>query len=476
MPSSKPAAAKPNRTKVARALPMVPLLHEADQRNLSLESKLKDLPLYEFQVAIDRTTGQEVASVFEQHPGLPGVVLKEGAQFVGMISRSRLLEYLLRPHGRELFLEQPLTVLYSYARTHDLVFPGHTPILTAAQQALRRSPELLGEPILVQLADDQYRLLNFHELNIAYWQLRGIETQVWYEQTQMAMLRNTRMASLGRLVDGVSHEILDPVSFIWGNLSHLKDYTRDILQLVALYEKHLAGAKPEEIQLYEDDIEIDYLREDIPSTLDSVKTGADRLSKLATSLQNFCHIDEVYPKPANVHDCLEGVLLLLKSRLSSDIDIQKYYGHLPPVPCFIGQLSQVFMNILTESLNTLLTRAASDRVNHEMPSPMGTIPTTPAKPAIVIQTEACSLDGSGNRWISVRIAHNAPVWDQDLEAEIADRMATHKPFTQETSLTSSYRIITGKHRGKFRVRAAESPELLLEHGMTSAIEIFIPMS
>jgi signal transduction histidine kinase len=453
---------------------MVPILHEAAQRNLSLDSTLKDLPLYEFQVAIDRTTGQDIATIFEQHPGLPGVILREGAQFVGMISRSRLLEYLLRPHGSELFLEKPLTVLHSYARIRDLVFPGNTPILTATQQALRRSPELLGEPIIVQI-DDQYRLLNFHELNIAYWQLRGIETQVWYEQTQMAMLRNNRMASLGRLVDGVSHEILDPVSFIWGNLSHLKDYTRDILALVSLYQKHL-GEKPEEILRYEEDIEIDYLREDIPSTLDSVKTGADRLSKLATSLQNFCHIDEVYTKPANIHDCLEGVLLLLKSRLTSDIEIQKHYGHLPPVPCFIGQLSQVFMNILSESLNTLLTQAATDRVNHEMPSPIGTIPLPFNQPTIVIQTEACSLDGSGNRWISVRIAHNAPTWDQNLEAEIADRIAAHKPFTHENSLTSSYRIITGKHRGKFRIHAAESPQLLLEHGMTSAIEILIPMS
>ncbi len=457
---------------------MVPILHEGDQCNLSLESKLKDLPLYEFQVNFDRTTGQDVAKVFEQYPALPGVLLYQGSGmdggFVGMISRMRMMEYLLRPHGMELFLQQPLKVLYSYARTHDLVFQGDTSILTAAQQALRRSPEVLSEPILVCVDGGGYRLLNFHELNIAYWQLRGIESQVWYEQTQMAMLRTTRMASLGRLVDGVSHEILDPVSFIWGNLSHVGDYTRDLLQMINLYERHFEE-KPLDIQALEETIELDYLREDLPSTLESIKTGADRLSKLATSLQNFCHIDEVYPKPANVHNCLDGVLLLLKSRLTSDIEIRKHYGHLPPVPCFVGQLSQVFMNILSESINTLLTQAATDRVNSEMPSPMGTQALALSKPTIAIETETCSLDGSGNRWISVRIAHNAAVWDQDLEKEIADRIANYRPFTQETSLTSSYRMITGKHRGKFRVRSAVGPDSLLNHGMTSEIEILIPL-
>jgi signal transduction histidine kinase len=454
---------------------MVPILHEGDQRNLSLDSKLKDLPLYEFQVDLDLTTGQDVATVFEQHPALPGVLLYQDGGFVGMISRARMMEYLLRPHGMDLFLKQPLKVLYSYARTHDLVFQGGTAILTAAQQALRRSPELLGEPILVRMEGDRYRLLNFHELNIAYWQLRGIESQVWYEQTQMAMLRTTRMASLGRLVDGVSHEILDPVSFIWGNLSHVGDYTRDLLGMISLYEQHFEE-KPLDIQALEETIELDYLREDLPNTLESIKTGADRLSKLATSLQNFCHIDEVYPKPANVHNCLDGVLLLLKSRLTSDIEIRKHYGHLPPVPCFVGQLSQVFMNILSESINTLLTQAAADRVNSEMPSPIGTQALALSKPTIAIETEACSLDGSGNRWISVRIAHNAAVWDQDLEKEIADRIANYRPFTQETSLTSSYRMITGKHRGKFRVRSAVGPDSLLNHGMTSEIEILIPLT
>jgi signal transduction histidine kinase len=452
----------------------LPKLHDGSTRPLSPDSCLLELPLHEFQLSISQT-GQELAKIFEQTPMVPGVVLQDQGRWVGMISRRRFLEHLLYPHGSNIFLNEPLSVLYSYARTTPLLLPGKTPILAAAQQSLRRIPELIGEPIVVQLDEQAYHLLDFHDLNIASWQLRGIETQVWYEQTQLEMLRNTRMASLGRLVDGVSHEILDPVSFIWGNLSHLSEYLRDILGLITLYEEKFPE-QPIEIQELRETIELDYLREDIPRTLESIKTGSDRLSKLASSLQNFCHIDEVYPKPANIHECLEGVLLLLKSRLKGEIEVNKHYGHLPPVPCFVGQLSQVFMNILTQSLNLLLYSAATEDMALELSTfgqsdPLGRSHHS----KIEISTETCSLDGSGHRWIAIRIGHNAPVIATDLQAQIANGFADIKPLTKETELASSYRIITTKHRGKLKVHCAPDLTQLLPGGLTTQFEILLPL-
>ncbi len=454
----------------------LPKLHDGSPQALSTNSCLQELPLHEFRMSVAHC-GQDLAAIFERSPLLPGVILQDASSHrVGMVSRRRFLEYLLHPHGSEIFLQEPLRVLYSYARTTHLMLPGSTPILAAAQQALRRNPQLIGEPIVVQLADQHYYLLDFHDLNIAAWQLRGIETQVWYEQMQLEMLRNTRMASLGRLVDGVSHEILDPVSFIWGNLSHLSDYLRDILSLIALYETQLPEHPPA-IQVRREEIELDYLREDIPRTLESIKTGSDRLSKLASSLQNFCHIDEVYPKPANLHECLDSVLLLLKSRLKSEIEIVKYYGHLPPVPCFVGQLSQVFMNILTQSLNLLLYSAATADMADELPilgQPERS--SRSLKPRIQIRTESCALDGSGNRWIVVQIGHNAPNIPIELQQQITNGFTDIKPLTQETELTSSYRIVTTKHRGQFRVTCAPTPSQHLLGGLTMEFEILIPMA
>lgn len=214
----------------------VPVLAPGNVQTIQLESMLQDLPLYDFAAELD-VLGTEVAEIFEQHPLLPGVILTENGRFLSLISRHRLLEYLLRPYGIDLFLEKPLRILQSYDRTVPLILSGDTPILTAAQQALRRPFDRLRDPIVVRLGADQYRILDPHELNIAYWQLRGIETQVRIERLQLQMLQSEKMASLGRLVDGVSHEILDPVSFIWGNLSHIAEYSRSLLEIISAYEK-----------------------------------------------------------------------------------------------------------------------------------------------------------------------------------------------------------------------------------------------
>ncbi|WP_231948023.1 sensor histidine kinase [Phormidesmis priestleyi] len=422
---------------------MPPILLEGSTQALTLESTLQELPLYQFQADLS-CLGIEMARVFEQHPLLPGVIFVEQERFVGMISRQQLLEYLLRPHGVELFLSLPLQVLSSYAPKSWLMLANTTSILSAAQQALQRSPECLADPIVVQHSSG-YHLLDVHTLNIAYWQIRGIETQVRYERLQLQMLQSEKMASLGRLVDGVAHEILDPVSFIWGNLSHVSDYSQNLLALVAAYQKALPQPTPE-IAHIQNAIELDYLRDDLPKTLDSIKTGAERLSKLVNGLQNFCHIDEVYPKPADLNECLNGVLLLLKSRMSSEIEIVKHYGQLPPVPCFVGQLSQVFMNLLSRSIDGLLNQAVGDRLSSESTRDR----SSKIRPRITVTTDLCTLRESDTRWVSIRISDNGGI-TSETQHQLIEAFANDQPFAKETSLTTSYRIITARHGGKFRV-------------------------
>ncbi|UBF25156.1 sensor histidine kinase [Kovacikia minuta CCNUW1] len=438
-----------------------PTLDEGSNQALHLESTVQDLPLYRFQIESDRR-GAELAQVFEQNPLLPGAILVEQEQLLGMISRQRLLEYLIRPHGIDFFLKEPLRVLYSYARSEVLLLLGNTPIIVAAQQALRRSPEFIGEPILVQIDPQSHYLLDVHSLNIAYWQIRGIETQVRYERAQAQMIQSDKMASLGRLVDGVAHEILDPVSFIWGNLSHVTAYSECLLQLLAAYEKHLPNP-PREIVHLKAEIELDYLRQDLPQTIESIRSGADRLSKLATSLQNFCHIDEVYPKPADLHELLDSILLLLKSHLTSEIQVNKHYDHLPPVLCYAGLLNQVFMNILSNAVNALINQAVSQQVNLDFANRQ--LPAQPitlsSKPTIEITTRIRSLpnpNGNPSRWVSICIADNGPGLSPEAQKQILESFSVKKRAAKETSLALSYQIITAKHGGKLEVRSRRAPD------------------
>jgi signal transduction histidine kinase len=426
----------------------IPIKIEGSRGDVSLDSTLAELSLYAFEVKTT-CTGAEVAQVFEKYPLVPGVILLEDGKYTGMLSRRQLLEFLIRPFGKELFFEQPLSILYSYARNCVLLLPETTPILTAMQLALRRPPELLSEPVVVKSVKGIHKLLDISELNIASWQIRGIETQVRYERSQAQIIQNDKMASLGRLVDGVAHEILDPVNFIWGNLTHVSNYSQELLKLIAAYTKELPNPSEHIIYLMQD-IEFDFLEQDLNKSLTSIRTGAERLKKLVISLQNFCHIDAVYPKPADLHTCLENVILLINSRVKGEIEIIRNYGSLPPVYCFLGQLSQVFMNILSRSVDTLLDEAIRQQYNHDNLN--GT--SNEEKPQIEITTEVISLPSVAtssvdSRWVVIRIADNGPSMSQETQQQILESFSVEKRADKETTLAASYRIITARHGGKF---------------------------
>lgn len=460
-------------------------------RLLGINSVLADLPLYEEQLELSGSTAI-AAQLFSQNPLLPGVVLMHQGTLVGILSRQRYLEFLLKPGGYELFSQQPLEVLWAYARTPALLLRADTPILKASQKALQRSLELQGEPIGVQLSD-RIGILNVHELNIASWQIRGVETQVRYERSQAQMLQSEKMASLGRLVDGVAHEVLDPVGFIWGNLAHVQNYTQDLLTLLQAYSQELPQVSPE-LQTIQDEIEIDYLREDLPRTIQSIQSGADRLKKLATSLQNFCHIDAVYPRPADLHSLLDGIVLLLKSRITTHIQIVRDYDSLPPVTCYSGQLSQVFMNLLSSSLDRLLAQTiqqeATTQFQGQRQDQMPAVAANPKleSPSIYISTRIGEWpqeedQRQGNHWVAIMIADTGPPLATELYQELIAGLSLEQRLLKETSLAMSYRIVTAKHGGQFRIHTACPPPgapptaiaIPLPADTSTAFEIRLPL-
>ncbi|MEH2140659.1 sensor histidine kinase [Nostoc sp.] len=440
-----------------------PFLSLGSDRELDLDSTLQELPMYNFPVEINHT-GMEVASFLEKYPLLPGIILVEQGKFIGMISRRRLLEFLIRPFGQELFVQQPLGVLYSYARIPMLLLADTTAISTAMQLSLKRSPELLAEPIVVETESGAYRLLDVQELNIISWQIRGMDNLVRYERSQAQMIQNDKMANLGRLVDGVAHEILDPVGFIWGNLTYVSNYSQDLLKLIAAYEQELPSVS-QTINQIKEEIEFDFLEQDLSRSLASIRTGAERLKKLVTSLQNFCHIDELYPKPVDLHASIDNIILLINSRLQGEIEIVKYYGQLPPVYCFIGQLNQVFMNIFSEIVDTLLNEAVRQQLYLEETK-------TVQKPRIEITTEVISQETSNpnapdSRWILVRIADNGPGMSQELQQQIMESFSLETKNSKNTSLAVSYRIITVRHGGKLNFHS--------QTGIGTKFEILLPL-
>jgi two-component system NtrC family sensor kinase len=139
---------------------------QPETQNHSLESTLQELHYTIFKLNPLRWVRKSLRP-FKMNPLLPGVILTEQGKFVGMISRRRFLEQMSRPYGLELFLKRPLYSLYRFASAEVLRLKGDTQIVEAARRSLQRSPEVLYEPIVVELEAGVYRLLDVHQLLVA---------------------------------------------------------------------------------------------------------------------------------------------------------------------------------------------------------------------------------------------------------------------------------------------------------------------
>ena len=183
---------------------LIPPRDEIDMYKLSQKSTVLELKLYDFQISLDRP-GEEVAEALKANPLLPGVILTEKGQYVGMISRRRFLEQMSRPYGLELFLKRPLKTLHRFASSEVLVVPGDMLIVEAAHQSLRREPDLLYEPIVVQLTGPDYRLLDAHELLRASSEIHKLTTQL----LESANEKLQRLASLDGLTKLANRRLFD---------------------------------------------------------------------------------------------------------------------------------------------------------------------------------------------------------------------------------------------------------------------------
>lgn len=424
-------------------------LSGAGNLQLRLESTLQELTLYDFQIDYS-CPGREVAKAFAENSLLPGAILIDDGQFAGMLSRRRFLEHLSRPYGLELFLQRPIKTLYRFAKADLLILPSNTLIVRAARRSLQRLSELLYEPIVVEVEPQVYKLLDVHQLLVAQSQIHELTAQLLNEQTKAQMIQTEKMASLGRMVAGVAHEIRNPVNCIWGNMGFLSNYCQDMIQLLLAYQE--VSEPSSIINEIKQSIEIDFILEDLPKMLESIKVSADRLTKIVGGLQNFSHMDETNRKPADIHQCIDSTLLILHNRIKYDIKVVKNYGTLPQVECYSGQLSQVFMNLISNAIDAIeeLKSGGGGESEKFPPSPL-----TNGKSAPTIWITTDIVERNGDRCVSIRIADNGPGIPPEIQGRIFETFFTTKPVGKGTGLglAISYQIVTQKHGGKLNLRS-----------------------
>jgi signal transduction histidine kinase len=215
------------------------------------------------------------------------------------------------------------------------------------------------------------------------------------------------MKSLGQLVAGVAHELNNPIGFVYANLQLLDEYIHKLVE----------GQRTE--------TDTQRAQEAITKLLERSKEGTLRVKKIVQDLRTFSRMDQAELQDADLHEEIELTLRLMEPRFKDDITVERDFGRIPRIRCYIGQLNQVFLNLLVNACDAI-GRGGNIRIR-----------TRP--------TEA---------GVRLEISDDGPGIPEDVQSRIFDPFFTTKPVGVGTGLglSLSHSIIE-RHDGRFWVES-----------------------
>ncbi|MCP5268902.1 MAG: PAS domain S-box protein [Zoogloeaceae bacterium] len=249
------------------------------------------------------------------------------------------------------------------------------------------------------------------------------------ESANEQLIQAEKLASIGQLAAGVAHEINNPIGYVFSNIGALEKYINDLFTMLAAYEKaepSIAGAEQlAEVKTLREELDLEFLREDIPMLMGESKEGIVRVKKIVQDLKDFSHVDSAQEwQWADLHKGIDSTINIVSNEIKYKADVVKDYGNLPEVECMPMQLNQVFMNLLVNAA-------------HAMPETRGTI---------TIRT------GVTGEKVWLEFSDNGSGIPEEIRQKIFDPFFTTKPIGKGTGLglSLSYGIITN-HNGSIEV-------------------------
>ncbi len=326
-----------------------------------------------------------------------------------------------------------------------------TSLAQVGTAATTESPEANGpvctlvqpsELTLAEMSDVQIRAI-VGELLQANRELKVLNSKL--SDAKNKLIQSEKLASIGQLAAGVAHEINNPIGFIFSNFGTLEQYLQDLFQMLAAYEEAEASMQDAEalsrIRQLREDLEIDYLKEDIPNLMRESRDGVQRVRKIVQDLKDFSRVDARQEwESVNLHHGIDSTLNIVNNEIKYKADVVKQYGDLPEVQCLPSELNQVFMNLLVNAAHAI----------------------TKERGTITIRTGA----EAGEAWVEVA-DDGAGIAAENLQ-RIFDPFFTTKPVGQGTGLglSLSYGIVQ-KHGGRMEVTS--------EIGQGTTFRVTIPV-
>ena len=302
----------------------------------------------------------------------------------------------------------------------------------------------VGNQLTIAINQSELYTQSVDSARIAQEQTKQLELALCeLKLAQTQLIQAEKMSSLGQMVAGIAHEINNPVSFIFGNLTYTQEYTGNLMKLLQMYRDELPEP-PAAIRDEIDTLELDFLLDDLPKMLSSMQVGATRIRDIVRSLRNFSRLDESDMKKVNIHEGIDSTLMILEHRLKAQsvsragtehhcpiIQVVKEYGELPLVECYAGLLNQVFMNIIANAIDVLQEPLQNPGI-------------------ICIRTE---VEGS---FATIAITDNGVGITDQVKQRIFDPFYTTKAIGSGTGmgLAISHSIIVEKHKGEINCISA----------------------
>ncbi|MFM9264406.1 cache domain-containing protein [Tychonema sp. BBK16] len=253
-------------------------------------------------------------------------------------------------------------------------------------------------------------------------------------RTEEHLVQREKITILGKLAAGIARESNHKINFVYGHLIHVNDYIKDLLNIIRLYaKKHPESVK--EIDEEKERIDLDFVSEDLPQIINSLKNEAGQIRQTIIALQNFSIRDEANKTYVNIHEGMDNILLLFGYGMNNKISIVKNYNNIPLLLCYPGEINQVFASIISNAID-----AMNMMDNRE--------------PIIIITTDV--VEYPEGRFIAVSIANNGPSIPAEIQRRIFEPFFTTKSFDQSKGLglSISNKIIVEVHGGRLWV---ESP-------------------
>jgi signal transduction histidine kinase len=234
-----------------------------------------------------------------------------------------------------------------------------------SERILERGSDEIG-----RLGRDINRMLEALQKNAGVERMNEVLRQeIKYRQlaenarNQMAveLLHGQKLQAIGSLAAGVAHEINTPVQFVGDNVRFLHDAFADLANLLEqhefLYLEIRDGVqKPalEALDQARQRVDLEFLRKEIPVALDQTLAGIGRVATIVKALKAFSHVDAGSQKTAaDLNSALENTIVVARNELKYVADVETAFGDLPPVVCHLGDLNQVFLNLMVNAAHSI---------------------------------------------------------------------------------------------------------------------------